>query len=133
MAKPSEYKHIISSILSSPLSSSLKKKHKWSTKHMKRSLVSLAIREMKCKITMIYCFTLTRLVSGGSDSKESACNAGDPGSVPGLERSVEKGTATHSNILAWRIPWTEELVSCSSWGHKESDTTERLSLSGLVD
>ena len=81
-----------------------------------------------------------------SVSKESACNAGDPGSIPGLERSagegigyplqyswsslvaqlvknlpameatwvrslvwedpLEKGTATHSSILAWRIPWT---------------------------
>ena len=38
----------------------------------------------------------------------------------GWEDSLEKGTATHSNILAWRIPWT--------WGHKELDTTERLSL-----
>ena len=34
--------------------------------------------------------------------KESACNAGDLGSIPGLE----KGKATHSSILAWRIPWT---------------------------
>ena len=78
--------------------------------------------------------------------KESTCNAGDPGSIPGLGRSagggigypflyswaslvvqlvknlsamretwvlslgwedpLEKGKATHSNILAWRIPWT---------------------------
>ena len=106
MAKPSEYKHIISSILSSPLSSSLKKKHKWSTKHMKRSLVSLAIREMKCKITMIYCFTLTRSVSGGSDSKESACNAGYQ--FLGWEGPLEKEMAAHSSILAWRISWTEE-------------------------
>ena len=45
---------------------------------------------------------------GGSDGKESACNAGDLGSVPELGRSLEKGTATHSSILAWRIPWTEE-------------------------
>ena len=82
----------------------------------------------------------------GSVGKESACNAGDPGSIPGLERSagegigyplqyswsslvaqvvknqpamqetwvrslgwedvLEKGKATHSSILAWRIPWT---------------------------
>ena len=36
---------------------------------------------------------------------------------------------THSNILAWRIPWTEKsLVGYNPWGHKESDTTERLSL-----
>ena len=33
--------------------------------------------------------------------------------------------APHSSILAWKIPWTEELVGCSPWGHTESDTTER--------
>ena len=41
----------------------------------------------------------------GSAGKESACNAGDLGSIPGLGRSLEKGKATHSSILAWRIPW----------------------------
>ena len=46
--------------------------------------------------------------SGSSDSKESASNAGDQGSIPESGRSLEKGTATHSSILAWRIPWTEE-------------------------
>ena len=45
---------------------------------------------------------------GSSDGKESACNAGDPGSIPGSARSPEKGMATHSSILAWRIPWTEK-------------------------
>ena len=45
---------------------------------------------------------------GGSDSKESACNAGDLGLIPGSEDPLEKGMATHSGILAWRIPWTEE-------------------------
>jgi len=34
--------------------------------------------------------------------------------------------ATHSSILAWRIPWTEELGGLQSTGHKELDTTERL-------
>ena len=34
--------------------------------------------------------------------------------------------ATHSSILAWRIPWTEELGGLESTGHKESDATERL-------
>ena len=34
--------------------------------------------------------------------------------------------ATHSSILAWRIPWTEELGGLQSTGRKESDTTERL-------
>ena len=45
---------------------------------------------------------------GGGVPKESACNTGDPGSVPGVGRSPGGGHATHSSILAWRIPWTEE-------------------------
>ena len=99
----------------------------------------------------------------GSVGKECACNAGDPGSIPGPGRSagegiscplqyswaslitqlvkslpamretwiqslgwkdpLEKGKATHSNILAWRIPWT-----VVHGGRNESDTTEGLSL-----
>ena len=42
----------------------------------------------------------------GSAGKESAYNAGDLALIPGLGRSLEKGMATHSSILAWRIPWT---------------------------
>ena len=45
---------------------------------------------------------------GGSTGEESACNAGDLGSIPGLEDPSEQGMATHSSILAWRIPWTEK-------------------------
>ena len=103
--------------------------------------------------------------SGSSADKESASNAGDTGSIPGLGRSpgegnsyllqyswallvaqmvknlpamretwdrslgwedpLEKGTANHSSILAWRIPYTEE----PAW--LESDTTEQLSLLSL--
>ena len=37
---------------------------------------------------------------------------------------LENGRATHSNILAWRIPWTEDPGGLCPWGHKESDTTE---------
>ena len=43
---------------------------------------------------------------GGSDGKESSCNAGDLGSIPGWEDPLEKEKATYSSILAWRIPWT---------------------------
>ena len=93
---------------------------------------------------------------GDSDSKESAHNAGDQGSIPGLGRSpgeengnplqyswaslvaqmvknlsamqetwvqslgwedpLEKGMTTHSSILAWRIPWTEEPGKLQSMG-----------------
>ena len=42
----------------------------------------------------------------------------------GQEDPLEKETATHASILAWRIPWTEEPGrGYSSWGNKESDTT----------
>ena len=46
----------------------------------------------------------------------------------GWEDPLEKEMATHSSILAWKIPWTEEPVGYSPWGRKESDTTERLHL-----
>ena len=42
----------------------------------------------------------------------------------GQEDPLEKDMETHSSILAWRIPWTEEPVGYSPWGHQESDTTE---------
>ena len=44
----------------------------------------------------------------------------------GWEDPLEKDMATHSSILAWRIPWTEELGGLQSMGRKESDTTEQL-------
>ena len=60
--------------------------------------------------------------------KKSACSVGDLGSIPGLGRSLEEAMATHSSILAWRIPMDQRsLVSCSPSGIKESDTTEQLS------
>ena len=53
---------------------------------------------------------------GASDGKEFACNAGDLSLIPGLGRSLEKETATHSSILAWRIPWTEKPGGLESMG-----------------
>ena len=44
----------------------------------------------------------------------------------GGEDPLEKGTATHSGILAWRIPWTESPAGYSPWGHKQQDGTEWL-------
>ena len=49
---------------------------------------------------------------GGSAGQESACNAGDPGSIPGLGRSPGEGKATQ--------------CPTATWGCKESDTTELL-------
>ena len=45
------------------------------------------------------------------------------------EDALEKGMVTHSSILAWRIPQTEEPGRLQSMGRKESDVTERLILS----
>ena len=100
---------------------------------------------------------------------ESSWDAGDPSSIPGLERSaedgidyplqysrvsrvtqtvknppaiqetwvrslgsedpLEEGMATHTSILAWRIPWTEDSSRLQFMGCKDSDVTKRLSLS----
>ena len=62
---------------------------------------------------------------GGSDGKESAHDVGDLGSIPGFERSPGEGMASHSSILAWRIPWTEELGGLQSMG------SQRFSISNL--
>ena len=44
----------------------------------------------------------------------------------GWEGPLEKEMATHSSILVWRMPWTEEVGGLESTGRKESDTTEQL-------
>ena len=49
----------------------------------------------------------------------------------GLEDPLEKEMATHSSILSWRIPWTEEPGGLQSMGLKESDMTERLHFTSL--
>ena len=63
---------------------------------------------------------------GGSDGKESACNAGDLGSIPGLVRSPGVG---HDNPLQYSClenpHGQRSLTGHSPWGCKESDTTEQ--------
>ena len=53
---------------------------------------------------------------GGSDSKQSACNAGDLGSVLGWEDTLEEGVAIHSSIVAQEVSWTEEPGGLQSIG-----------------
>ena len=53
---------------------------------------------------------------GGSDSNESACNAGDLGLIPGSERSPGERSGNPSSVLAWEIPGTEESVKLQSMG-----------------
>ena len=59
----------------------------------------------------------------GSDGKETACNAGDMGSIPGSERSPWRGHGTPTPVLLpGEFHEQSSLVSYSPWGCKESDT-----------
>ena len=86
---------------------------------------------------------------GTSTGKESACNAGDPSSIPGLKRSPGEGVVyalqySWASLVVGKIPWRKawqptpgylpgephgqrSLVGYSPWGHRESDMTEQLS------
>ena len=65
---------------------------------------------------------------GDSDDKESACNVGDLGSIPGLGRSLGGGYGNPLQYSCLEIPHGQKsLVGCSPWGCEESDMTERLS------
>ena len=68
------------------------------------------------KRTVLYKPNGTCGFPGGSDGKESACNAGDWVQSLSPQDPLEKGMATHSSILAWKIPWTEELGGLQSMG-----------------
>ena len=52
----------------------------------------------------------------GVSGKESSYNVGDASSIPGSGRSLEDSMATHSSILAWKIPRTEEPGELQSTG-----------------
>ena len=60
----------------------------------------------------------TRL-SGGTVIKNSPSKARDAIQSLGWEDPLEEEVATHSSMLAWRIPWTEETGRLQSWGRKE--------------
>ena len=72
----------------------------------------------------------------GSVVKNPPAKAGDSGEaglIPvGWDDPLEQKMATHSSILAWKIPWTEESSGLQSMGSKGSDTTEQLSASMLL-
>ena len=79
------------------------------------------------RVYHIHCLLITNIFMGfpgGSDSKESTCNAKDPGLIPGSGRSPGEG---NGNLLLYSwLAWTEELVGYSLWGCKESNMTEQL-------
>ena len=57
---------------------------------------------------------------GGSVVKNPPANAKHPGLIPGLGRFPGEGNGNHSSILAWKIPWTEELGRLQSMGWQSS-------------
>ena len=64
---------------------------------------------------------------GGSDGKESACNAGDRGSIPGVRKFLWRRKWQSTPVfLPGKSHGGRSLVGCSPWGRQESDTTERL-------
>ena len=76
-------------------------------------------------ILVFYLFVYTGGFPGGSDGKEFTCNAGDPGSIPGLGRSPGGGHGNQLQYSCLENPMTEELNRLySSWGYKELDMTE---------
>ena len=62
---------------------------------------------------------------GGSDNKDSACSAGDPGSIPESGRSSGEGNGNTTLVyLPGKAHGQRSLVGYTPWGHKELDTTE---------
>ena len=90
--------------------------------------------EKPCRDANLLCLQAhlsTRNFPGGSDGKASANNAGDQGSIPELGRSPGEGMATHSSLLAWKIPWMEEAGRLQSMGSQRVGHNCTTSLSPL--
>ena len=86
---------------------------------------------MRSRNDFSLCVSVSIGFSGGSDGKESACNADvrDAGSISGLGRSLGKRMAPV--FLPGEFHGQRSLLGYSLWGHKELDTTDRLTLSLL--
>ena len=99
--------------------------------------ISLASQCRCPKNRLLYIFLIYYPALGASlvaqMVKESACNAGDPGLIPGLGRSLGEEMATHSSTLAGEFHGWRSLAGYRPWGRKESDTTERLTLYPALD
>ena len=82
-------------------------------------IITYLVEVQRLIICHLY-YGLPRWLSG----KESTCQAGHMGSIPGSKDLLEKELATHSSVLAWEIPWTEEPGGLYLQGHKELDMTQ---------
>ena len=62
----------------------------------------------------------------GLAGREAACNVGDLDSIPGLEDPLKKGEATHSGIVAFRVPWTLQSTGLQRVRHDRATLTSLL-------
>ena len=92
-------------------------------------ILSVCFSSTHLLVSHICCFTIYILgFPGGSDGKESTCNAGDLGSIPELGRSPGGGHGNSFQYSCLEHPHGQRsLEGYSPWGHKSSDTTERIS------
>ena len=103
------------------------------------SLVSQLVKNLQCRRHW-FKFWVTKIawrrdrlptivffgLPGGSYGKESTCNVGDLGSIPGLGRSPGEGNGNPLQYSCLEHPHGQRsLVSYSPWGYKESDMTEQ--------
>ena len=85
-------------------------------------------------VFILYAPHLWKGFPGGSDGNESACNAGDLGSFPGLGRSPGGGQGNPLQYSCLENPQGQRsLVGSSPWGHSESDTTEQVSTEHIFE
>ena len=84
------------------------------------------------EITDRFFFFTLCIELGFPPGKESACNAADLDSIPGWEDPLEQGMATHSSILAWRIPLAEEPGKLQTMGSQRVGSVD-MSLSKLQE
>jgi len=95
----------------------------WTARSSQQSILKeinpeYSLEELMLKVKLQYFGLL-----GGSVSKEPMCNVGNLVQSLGWEDSLEEDIATHSSILTWRIPWTEEPDGLQSMGVPKSWTS----------
>ena len=97
--------------------------------------IALTRQTSVSKVMSLLFNMLSRLVHsfpGGSEGKVSACNAGDPGSIPGLGRSPGEGNANPLQYLAWEIAWTVQAGGLYSHKRVRCDLVTKQQTNGLL-
>ena len=88
---------------------------------------TMSICEHMYKDVTIWPIKASQVVLMAKNPLANARDTGDAGQIPGQEDPLEEEMATHSRILAWRIPWTEEPGGLQSMGSQRVNATVGLS------